>query len=208
MPPATRTVPNLHRLRSEQTRERLLNAALDVIGTSGPSGFSIHEVARTAGMTGGAVQHHFPNRAALMLEVLSRLIDSLERDADFWPPSHWSLRRRADHFVHQAWARLYGQPRFGAAWSAYLAVREDPAMRAHIVAERARLTTGVFARLRACFPGLCAGRRARARAQFVLSSLRGMGLVRPFAPDGAIPAQLAVLSAYIQSFPDPQETST
>jgi AcrR family transcriptional regulator len=191
---------NLHQIKSEQTRTRLLDAALGLMQAKGHGQLSVHEVARAAGMTAGAVQHHFSSKAALMLEVITRLIAQLEDASDFWPPAHWSLKRRAEHFVRQAWARLYGQPRFTVAWSAYLSAREDELMVAHIVERRALLS----ARLRQCmaqsFPEMCCGPQAEARVQFVLSALRGMGLVAPFSPAAALPPQLQVLSHYLQSF--------
>ncbi|MEK7345720.1 MAG: TetR/AcrR family transcriptional regulator [Pseudomonadota bacterium] len=195
----------LHQIKSEQTRERLLGAALDLMHTKGHGQLSVHEVARAAGMTAGAVQHHFTSKAALMLEVITRLIAQLEEASDFWPPADWPLQRRADHFVQQAWATLYGHPRFAVAWSAYLAAREDEGMVAHIVARRGLLTASLQQRMGQSFPEMCRGPQAEARVQFVLSALRGMGLVAPFSPAAAVPEQLQVLSQYLQSF-QTQET--
>ena len=82
--------PNLHQLKSTQTRSRLLDAAMQVLQTKGYGQLSIHEVARVAQMTTGAVQHHFGSKAALMMEVLAHLIDQLDKDNTFWPPAQWS----------------------------------------------------------------------------------------------------------------------
>ena len=82
---------NLHQIKSEQTRERLLDAALGLMHAKGHGQLSVHEVARAAGMTSGAVQHHFASKAALMLEVITRVIAQLEDASDFWPPAHWPL---------------------------------------------------------------------------------------------------------------------
>ena len=196
---------NLHQIKSEHTRERLLDAALGLMHAKGHGQLSVHEVARAAGMTAGAVQHHFTSKAALMLEVVTRLIEQLEEASDFWPPVHWSLKRRADHFVQRAWAQLYGQPRFSVAWSAYLAAREDELMVAHIIERRGLLTASLQQRMAQSFPEMCQGPQGQARVQFVLSALRGMGLVAPFSPAAALPAQLQVLSQYLQSFQS-QET--
>ncbi len=46
-------MPNLHQIKSEQTRERLMDAALDVMQAKGIASLSMHEVARMAGMTTG-----------------------------------------------------------------------------------------------------------------------------------------------------------
>lgn len=191
---------NLHQIKSEQTRERLLDAALSLMQAKGHGQFSLHEVARAAGLSSGAVQHHFVSKAALMLQVIGRLIEQLDADSDFWPPIHWSLQRRADHFVREAWARLYGQPRFAVAWSAYLAARDDPLMLAHILEQRSQLNARLQSRMAESFPELGQGAQATARMQFVLSALRGMGLLAPFSASDAIPPQLQVLSQFLQSF--------
>lgn len=190
----------LHQIKSEQTRERLLGAALALMQDKGHAQFSVHELARAAGLTAGAVQHHFESKAELMLEVITRLIHQLEAGSGFWPSPDWPLPRRARHFVSQAWEQLYGQPRFAVAWSAYLAAREDPRLVAHIVARRSLLTASLREHMERCFPEMCNGPQASARVQFVLSALRGIGLVAPFSTEAAIPPQLAVLADYLQSF--------
>jgi AcrR family transcriptional regulator len=191
--------PNLHHVKSELTRERLLSSAMIVMQESGSSQLSLKAVAQVAGMTTGAVQHHYPSKAALMMQVLTRLIAELEGSAEFWPSPHWRLQRRADHFVQQAWLQLYSTPRFATAWSAYLAARDDTVMTALIVEQRANIQQRLRAQFIAAFPELENRPRVDASIQFVFSSLRGMGLVQPFTPISAIQDQLTVLSEFIQS---------
>jgi AcrR family transcriptional regulator len=198
--------PNLHQLKSAQTRARLLGAAMDILQSKGYSQLSLHEVARVAHMTTGAVQHHFGSKAALMMEVVVHLVDKLDHGNDFWPPAHWSAKRRADHLVRQAWLQLYSQPRFAAAWSAYLAAREDPVMTAHIVERRVQLARRLSQRMHQSFPELGAWPDGQARVDLVLSCLRGLGLQAPFAVPAVIEAQLKVLSHTLQSFLKPPET--
>lgn len=192
--------PNLHQIKSEQTRQRLLDAALALMKTKGHGQVSMHEVAQAAGMTSGAVQYHFATKASLMLAIMTRLIEQLEAHSDFWPPLHWPLAQRADHFVAQAWAQMYGQARFTVAWSAYLSAQNDPEAVAHIIQTRAGLGTQLQQRMAQCFPELGQGPEGEARVQFVLSALRGMGLVAPFSSEGSIAPQLRVLSQFLQSF--------
>jgi AcrR family transcriptional regulator len=191
--------PNLHQSQSEATRERLLSSAMQAMQHTGAGTISIAAVAQAAGMTTGAVQHHFPSKAALMMQVLGRLVNALESDTNFWPPAGWSLARRADHFVQQAWAQLYSQPRFSTAWAAYLAARDDALMMAHIAEQRSLIQQRMHAQFILAFPELAAHPQADARIQFIFTTLRGLGLVNPFASKEAVTAQLAVLSDYIQS---------
>jgi AcrR family transcriptional regulator len=191
--------PNLHHIKSGLTRERLLSSAMIVMQESGSSQLSLQAVAQAAGMTTGAVQHHYPSKAALMMQVLTRLIAELEGSTEFWPSLNWSLQRRADHFVQQAWLRLYSQPRFATAWSAYLAARDDAVMTAHIIEQRTHIQQSLRKQFTASFPELEKRPKLDAYIQFVFSSLRGMGLVKPFASNHAVQDQLAVLSEFIQS---------
>lgn len=199
--------PNLHQVKRELTHERLLNSALTVMQEKGAGRLSIQAVAQAAGMTTGAVQHHFPSKAALMMQVLSRLIASLESDTDFWPSPRWGLRRRSEHFVQQAWAQLYSQPRFASAWAAYLSAVDDAVMTAHIIEQRSLIQQRLRVQFMAAFPEIAIHPQADAQMQFVLSTLRGLGLVKPFAHAAAIDSQLTILSEFIQSIPTkPQET--
>ena len=191
--------PNLHHIKSELTRERLLSSAMIVLQESGTSHLSLQAVALAAGMTTGAVQHHYPSKAALMMQVLTRLIAELEGSAEFWPSPRWRLQRRTDHFVQQAWLQLYSTTRFATAWSAYLAARDDAVMTAHIIEQRANIQQRLRAQFLAAFPELENRPQVDASIQFVFSSLRGMGLVKPFAAKSAIQDQLTVLSGFIQS---------
>jgi AcrR family transcriptional regulator len=53
--------------RSEETRDRLLKAALEVLAELGYAGFTVAEVATRAGVSGGARVHHFRSKADLTL---------------------------------------------------------------------------------------------------------------------------------------------
>ena len=64
----------LHRPKQPQViRERLLSACVELLAEGVP--LSIGEVATLAGVTKGAVQHHFGTREALLMA----LYDELER---------------------------------------------------------------------------------------------------------------------------------
>ncbi len=50
-------------------REALIQAALGLIATAGPNGFTLAEVARAVGVSGAAPYRHFKDRNALVAEV-------------------------------------------------------------------------------------------------------------------------------------------
>ena len=86
------------------------------------------------------------------------------------------------------------------AWEAFLAVRADAAMVAHIQAERAPINDKLLLRMVGSFPEWASTPAAEARFQLVLSCLRGLGVVAPFSSPAAIDQQLQQLSLLLQSF--------
>jgi AcrR family transcriptional regulator len=109
---------------------------------------SIHELAKSAGMTSGAVQHHFESKAVLMMNVLSELIESTVRSGELWPSAALPARERAAKFVQAVWRLVYAQPRFIVAWNIYLGCRNQPEVLGHIAELRqsvqARMHEGFF----------------------------------------------------------------
>lgn len=60
-------------------RARILDSAFSLFQTQGYSATSVHEIAAAAGVTGGALHHHFPTKKALGLAVITdRVASALE----------------------------------------------------------------------------------------------------------------------------------
>lgn len=198
-------VRRTHAERSAATRQHLIVTAIDVIQHRSLEEMSIHELAKSAGMTSGAVQHHFESKAVLMMHVLSELIESTVRSGELWPSSALPPRERAARFVQAVWSLVYAQPRFIVAWNIYLGCRNQPEVLGHIAELRqsvqVRMQEGFFN----AFPELAAAPDRDGLLGLVLSSLRGLGLLQLFAPapatqpDAAQQAQLACLADWIAS---------
>lgn len=58
--------------KTARTRQRILDAALDVFGELGFDGGSIREVAERAGISQAGLLHHYPSKVALLSAVLER----------------------------------------------------------------------------------------------------------------------------------------
>lgn len=190
----TPTPRTSHAQRSQATQQHLIATAIQVIQDKGYEAASIYEVAKTAGMTPGAVQHHFESKAVLMMNVLSQLIEADDRTGALWPRSEAALPERASHFVHAVWSLVYAQPRFIAAWNTYLACRATPQLLVHIAAQRQDLALRMRRGFLAAFPEFEGQRDAEGFIGMVFSTLRGLGLLEMFKPaDEANAAQLQCL---------------
>ena len=181
-PPAAGRPRRSHAERSAQTRGQLLQAAARLVHEGGAQAASMFEVAKAAGVTPGAVQHHFGSKAELMLQLVEHLLQAEGGVA--WPDPAWPLRRRAQALVQSLWESVYAAPRFLAAWSVYFASSGDAALMQRLAERRRSVNAGLRQRLLASFPEL-KGRRPADLGDLVFATLRGMALLRLFDPDAA-----------------------
>lgn len=101
----------------EQTPERLLGAARKVFAEQGYDGASLDEVAAAAGMTKGAVYHHFENKADLFWALAKQRLSGQMQVAENADLTHqvWDETKLAEvlgNVLHQStddqdWARLH-----------------------------------------------------------------------------------------------------
>ena len=71
----TTPAPRLTR-KGQATRERILQAAVELIATSGVAGTSTEDVRRAAGVSGSQLYHYFDGKQALIRAVITRQADA------------------------------------------------------------------------------------------------------------------------------------
>nr|WP_236788488.1 TetR/AcrR family transcriptional regulator [Amycolatopsis sp. GM8] len=117
--------------RREQTRAALLDATIDCLVELGYARTSMQEICLRAGVSKGAVQHHFAGKAELMATAVEHLttkrmtalaasLGTLPRGADAIPAA-----------VDMLWAG-YSGALATAATELWIAARTDPVLRAAI----------------------------------------------------------------------------
>lgn len=128
------------------TRERLVDAAIEVFREQGYEGARVHDIARAAGLTTGAIYANYRGKAELMLDAItassSAELDSLLRDAPSRAPRDL-LETLGSHLLHN---RRVDRP---LLLEAVVAARHDLSLAALLherFAERSAILRNVVAR--------------------------------------------------------------
>ncbi|MFT3900890.1 MAG: TetR/AcrR family transcriptional regulator [Gordonia sp. (in: high G+C Gram-positive bacteria)] len=169
--------------RSRVTRERLLEATVDMLATQGWAATTVAAVAESAGVSRGAAQHHFPTREALITAVVEGMFERMTADASAsMVELPEDLRSRVPVVVDKAVA-IYTGTEFKAALQAWAAAASDPALRELLLPLEAKLARAAHRfTVQALDP---AGEHPDAYrlAQVTLDLARGLGLADTLSDD-------------------------
>lgn len=163
--------------RSAETRKRLLDSTIKSLIGHGFAGASVERIVAGAGVTRGALNHHFAGKNDLIVsamhEITDRFIQRLEsayRDAGSNPDPY-------DRMVRALWAAIYGTPAFVARVEIVLAARNLPELLDLTRAELLRGHSVVHAFWRDTFADIDVSEEvARIDVDFALMALRGLAL--------------------------------
>jgi len=92
-----------HAERTAETRARIIAAVLESIAAVGFARTTASEIARRAGVTWGAVQHHFGGKRGMLEAVIEDSFDRFAERLDGIPVEGTSLQKRARFFIEAAW---------------------------------------------------------------------------------------------------------
>lgn len=115
--------------RSAETRQKLIEAAVAAICELGLGAATTAVIAERAGLTRGALQHHFDSRFTLLSAVIDRLSAIISSEmsllANTLPRQAHSLDRRLDEAIRAYW-QIYNSNTFLAVLTIFLGVRNNP----------------------------------------------------------------------------------
>jgi AcrR family transcriptional regulator len=108
-----------HAERTAETRARIIGAVVECIAEVGFGRTTAAEISRRAGVTWGAVQHHFGGKDGILLAVLEESFGRIaERLADVEVEST-TLEARVELFIERAWEH-FGSPHFQSTFEILL----------------------------------------------------------------------------------------
>ncbi len=101
--------PNKQAERSLRMRERVLNATLDCIYEDGMQNASTTEIVKRAGVSRGAMLHHFPSKEVLIAAAVEKLLDDEIRYIREEASAYSRHEKSIDDFVDFLWTRFSGR---------------------------------------------------------------------------------------------------
>src|SRR5438105_1229229 len=90
----------VEQLRSQQRRQRILDAAVGVFSSKGYHGTLVDEIAAEAETSKGGVYFHFPNKQAIFLALLDRLAHILRERVEVAVEQQHEPIARAEAALH------------------------------------------------------------------------------------------------------------
>ncbi|MCY4395530.1 MAG: helix-turn-helix domain containing protein [Rhodospirillaceae bacterium] len=117
----------------EETSERIILAAFDVIRRRGYSGFRIAEAQEVAGVSRGALLHYFPTKEALALAALEYAFAASRAEAESRARDLADAADPIEEIIRDSEAFFFGD-HFLVALDILMSAGKDPAIRSQVQA--------------------------------------------------------------------------
>lgn len=112
----------------EATRQRIVDAAVEALIARGAAATTTAEVQRAAGLSRGALLHHFPTREALLAATVSALMERNEAAVREAAPDRGGATDRVERAIEALRAAVV-RPAFAAELELWASARTDPVLR-------------------------------------------------------------------------------
>jgi AcrR family transcriptional regulator len=169
--------------RREDTRGRLLAATIECLVEHGYAGTTTQRVQDRAGLSRGALLHHFATKEALLVAAVSHVADAqiaaVRAEAAGGAASEVDL-------LHHAMSG----PMFLAGLELWQAARTEPALRAALLPAERRVGAAVRQLLEELFPR---SRWGRVEIDGLLALYRGLALTSVLRPDADLDGRVLQL---------------
>jgi AcrR family transcriptional regulator len=168
--------------RSRLTRHRLLETTIRLLASEGWEATTVGRVAEETTISRGAVQHHFPTRADLVVAALEHMFEVRVAGVDALPDPGGSGRERVRAVVAQL-VELVGGDLFTAALQVWTASAGDPQLRAQLIPLERRFGGEAHARAVRLLGVDDRDARVRTLIQATLDLARGLALAGVLTDD-------------------------
>ncbi|WP_378741883.1 TetR/AcrR family transcriptional regulator [Nocardia brasiliensis] len=173
------------RVDGAATHRRIVEAALEVLAERGWRNASVDEVAKRAGATRGAVQHHFKDKNGLFAASVQHILDlRIEQIEALAAIEHTAAEDRT-HRIVQTVVEMHVGPLFAAALQLCVAAANDDTLRNRIAAMELEVGARGFWALIDLLELDGSKAKVRTTVQAFLDAARGLGLAAMLNDDSA-----------------------
>jgi len=174
--PAAERAPRTQQQRRDETRRALLDAAVESLIARGVAGTTTLEVQKRAGVSRGALLHHFPSKAELVAATVKHLAHMRGRELKERAASLPEGEARFDAVFDLLWQSFTG-PMVHVAMELRAAARTDRELRRALVPVERELHFSILAQYRALFGPELAARPGFDRAfEMTLALMTGAAM--------------------------------
>jgi len=113
-----------HSERTADTRARVMAAVVESINDVGFHRTTGSEIARRAGVTWGAIQHHFRDKDGILIAVIEQSYRRFAEELGKPPPEASTIRERVEIFVDRAWDH-FSSPEYRSTYEIILNLPDD-----------------------------------------------------------------------------------
>lgn len=149
MPEAARA-PRTQQQRRDETRRALLDAAVESLIEVGFARTTTLEVQRRADVSRGALLHHFPSKAELLVAAIAHLAEMRAAELKQLAAGLPEGRARTDAVLGLLW-QCFSGTFFQVTMELRTAARTDPELRAVLVSAEKTLRDGIFKQAKTLF---------------------------------------------------------
>ena len=157
-----------HATRTAEMRGRVLTAVVESIADIGFQRTTAAEIARRAGVTWGAVQHHFGDKDGILMAVLEESFQHFATCLGGAPDDAATVDERVAQFVDRSWVH-FSSPLYRSTFQILINLPVDPEL------SWQKVMLGEWTRVWSQF--FCDGRRVRQRdaelMQYTISVFSG-----------------------------------
>lgn len=131
-PPRTTPPPGKQQLKSRAARAKICDATIACLARHGYHRTSIARVVAAAGVTPGALQHHFPTKEDLIVAAADHLLQgSMDRTRRF-AASRGGAAEALPEFFRSMWKNLMNTDQYRALLEILVAARTDRRLHARV----------------------------------------------------------------------------
>lgn len=185
--------------RREETRKALLEGMMSALIELGYPRTTTSEITRRAGLTSGALQHHFASREELILALVDHQFEEVRTKLEAFAND---VDAKADWRTFIDLLRdIYAGRRYLAIWEIVMGTRGDPHLHTLVMQHRIQSQATLERLWRAVFETRIRDRRkCTDLMHFILSTLRGQVFYNVIAPDKQfLERQMELLCSFLET---------